>query len=70
MSSRQFMPKEWITQRWDEGYYITSVAGAQGPFLQSQMHLASSPRGLLASPDMPGGCLLFRNTSPTGKELR
>lgn len=23
-----FMPREWITEKWDEGYYITAVAGA------------------------------------------
>lgn len=27
----QFMPKDWITARWDEGFYITSVAGAFPP---------------------------------------
>ena len=47
MSSRQFMPKEWITQRWDEGYYITSVAGAQGPFQQGHMLLACPPVGVV-----------------------
>lgn len=27
--SDQFLPKEWIMEQWDEGYYITAVAGAQ-----------------------------------------
>jgi hypothetical protein len=28
----QFMPKDWITARWDEGFYVTSVAGASSQF--------------------------------------
>ena len=27
---RQFMPKDWIMEQWDKGYYITAVAGNQG----------------------------------------
>ena len=23
-----FMPRDWITEKWDQGYYITAVAGA------------------------------------------
>ena len=23
-----FLPKEWIMEKWDQGYYITAVAGA------------------------------------------
>lgn len=26
-----FLPKEWVMERWDQGYYITSVAGAESP---------------------------------------
>ncbi len=26
--STQFLPKEWILEQWDEGYYITSLAGS------------------------------------------
>ena len=26
--SNQFLPKEWIMEKWEEGYYITSVAGS------------------------------------------
>lgn len=27
--STEFLPKEWILARWDEGYYITCMAGSQ-----------------------------------------
>eukprot|EP00890_Picochlorum_soloecismus_P003283 jgi/Picsp_1/3956/NSC_01468-R1_protein len=26
----QFLPKDWIMERWEEGYYITSMAGSAG----------------------------------------
>lgn len=26
--SQQFLPKDWIMERWEEGYYITSMAGS------------------------------------------
>ncbi len=26
--STQFLPKEWILEQWDDGYYITSLAGS------------------------------------------
>jgi len=25
--SCQFLPKEWIMEKWEEGYYITAMAG-------------------------------------------
>ena len=34
VAQRQFMPKDWITERWDQGFYITCVAG--GPQLTMQ----------------------------------
>ena len=38
------MDKEWITERWDEGYYITSVAGAgRGLSPSSQSYLPPLP---------------------------
>lgn len=27
-SSNQFLPKEWIMEKWEEGYYITAMAGS------------------------------------------
>ena len=26
--SCQFLPKEWIMEKWEEGYYITAMAGS------------------------------------------
>lgn len=26
--SQQFLPKEWIMEKWEEGYYITAMAGS------------------------------------------
>lgn len=26
--SNQFLPKEWIMEKWEEGYYITAMAGS------------------------------------------
>jgi len=26
--SSQFLPKEWIMEKWEEGYYITAMAGS------------------------------------------
>lgn len=26
--SQQFLPKDWIMERWEEGYYITGMAGS------------------------------------------
>ena len=28
--SAQFLPKEWIMEKWEEGYYITAMAGSTG----------------------------------------
>lgn len=28
IAPRQFLPKEWILEQWDKGYYITAVAGS------------------------------------------
>jgi hypothetical protein len=25
----QFLPKDWIMEKWEEGYYITAMAGEQ-----------------------------------------
>jgi hypothetical protein len=27
--SNQFLPKEWIMEKWEEGFYITAMAGSQ-----------------------------------------
>ena len=27
--SQHFLPKEWIMEKWEEGYYITAMAGEQ-----------------------------------------
>ena len=29
LAQAQFLPKEWIMEQWDRGYYISSVAGDQ-----------------------------------------
>ncbi len=35
VAQRQFLPKDWIMEQWDAGYYITAIAGApQGPGLR------------------------------------
>ena len=26
--SQQFLPKDWIMEKWEEGYYITAMAGS------------------------------------------
>ena len=26
--SNQFLPKEWIMEKWEDGYYITAMAGS------------------------------------------
>jgi hypothetical protein len=26
--STQFLPKDWILEQWDDGYYITALAGS------------------------------------------
>lgn len=26
--TQQFLPKEWIMEKWEEGYYITAMAGS------------------------------------------
>ena len=26
--SHQFLPKEWIMEKWEEGFYITAMAGS------------------------------------------
>ena len=26
--SNQFLPKDWILEQWDDGYYITALAGS------------------------------------------
>ena len=28
LAPAQFLPKEWIMEQWDRGYYISAVAGA------------------------------------------
>lgn len=28
LASGQFLPKEWIMEQWDRGFYISAVAGA------------------------------------------
>jgi len=28
LSARQFLPKDWIVEQWEEGFYITSLAGS------------------------------------------
>lgn len=28
LTSGVFMPRDWITEKWDKGFYITAVAGA------------------------------------------
>jgi len=28
VAQRQFLPKDWIMEQWDAGYYITAIAGA------------------------------------------
>ncbi len=28
MAARAFLPKEWIMEQWDKGFYITAIAGA------------------------------------------
>ena len=28
MVERQFLPKDWIMEQWDAGYYITAIAGS------------------------------------------
>ena len=30
LSSMHFLPKDWIMERWEEGYYITAMAGSAG----------------------------------------
>ncbi len=30
LSSLHFLPKEWIMERWEDGYYITAMAGSAG----------------------------------------
>lgn len=32
-----FLPKEWIMEKWDQGYYITSVAGVQPVFRNARL---------------------------------
>jgi hypothetical protein len=27
-AAKAFLPKDWVTEHWDRGYYITSVAGS------------------------------------------
>jgi len=34
VAQRQFLPKDWIMEQWDAGYYITAIAGAPRPPLQ------------------------------------
>ena len=30
LSSMHFLPKEWIMERWEDGFYITAMAGSAG----------------------------------------
>ena len=30
LSSMHFLPKDWIMERWEEGFYITAMAGSAG----------------------------------------
>lgn len=30
LSSLHFLPKEWIMERWEDGFYITAMAGSAG----------------------------------------
>lgn len=27
VAARSFLPKEWIMEQWDKGFYITAIAG-------------------------------------------
>jgi len=36
LSPREFLPKQWIMARWEEGFYITAVAGMGSPFVADQ----------------------------------
>ncbi len=29
LSNMHFLPKDWIMERWEEGFYITAMAGSQ-----------------------------------------
>ncbi len=31
VAARAFLPKEWIMEQWDKGFYITAIAGTLGP---------------------------------------
>jgi hypothetical protein len=35
VAQRQFLPKDWIMEQWDAGYYITAIAGAPPPPAQT-----------------------------------
>ena len=30
LSAVHFLPKEWIMERWEDGFYITAMAGSAG----------------------------------------
>jgi hypothetical protein len=40
--SNVFLPKEWIMEKWEEGYYITAMAGE---FWSSRQLIATAPKG-------------------------
>lgn len=64
LSGMHFLPKDWIMERWEEGFYITAMAGSVGgaslvvmskgtPYTQQSYKVTSLPP--VASPH----CQLF-----------
>ena len=55
--SQQFLPKEWIMEKWEEGYYISAMAGSTAssslvvmskgtPYTQQSYKARARPRSL------------------------
>ena len=58
MAARSFLPKEWIMEQWDKGFYITAIAGeSEAPQLA----------GLAGTHAMSLDCSLYQNGSSAGR---
>ncbi len=67
LSTQHFLPKDWIMERWEEGFYITAMAGASNgaslvvmskgtPYTQQSYKVSAQPASANA-------CLFLRESA-------
>lgn len=60
--SCQFLPKEWIMEKWEEGYYITAMAGSNSGSSLVVMSKGTpyTQQSYKVRPLEPSACLFLR----------